>query len=450
MKSTTRRRFDQASVTVCDSMEPSWASRVGVQGLTISLWLWAWLPQMIDLLKIGRQYPGLGSVAQRSATAGTAYVAIVIAIGACAILLVAIAIAKGLPMAAGMTLTLLAPWVLLNGTYVINGGRNNEVLLFPLAILAYALHCRSIVSAYGSIRFLTVLTAASSLVLGLVSPHLFLSDPLRQAANEKAVIGDLLLNGLFPTANQLGISLAIGLPVVLLAAGSKTRWPAVAVIATAIVWASSRTAIVTAVVTCLIYFATARANWKVARDVMGVATIGAGALVLAAPFVLSDPTKLSGRVAIWRTGLEFVQEGNLLRGGGAMVFRDVSPVTMAIGSVTGTGHNMFVTIVTVGGIPALLACIGLWATYLVRSFGRFPLDRIPLASILVVTTLAIDEDPLRAFVVAPSAFLLAPLLAMPLMLGVAAQAPAINSPRRPVVGDHTLNGGRVGSAANRG
>lgn len=391
-------------------------SMLGVQALVVLLWCWSWIPQMIDLINLGRQSPALGVDPGRSAGAEMAYTAIIRAIIAVSLFLIISALTSRQPIRLRSITLLLAPWVTLNGSYVIQGGTNKETLLFPFVVLAFALNARNLRKVYALLRSLLYITALSSLVLGIMTPSLYLSDPSKEVGNEKAIVGSLLLNGLFPTSNQLGVTLGIGIPLIVMTSKRKTKWIGVSILLLAMAWASSRTSLAATAVVLLVMAFGARGGERTVRSVIRPAVVGLCLLAVVTPFVFRDPKDFNGRVAIWRTSLDFVTGGHLLDGGGAMIFREVSPVTTSIGAITSTGHNIFVTVLTVGGLIALAAVAALWTTYLATSIHNFSIDRYPVIFLLSVSAVAILEDPVRAFVIAPSAFLLVPIFVMPLVM----------------------------------
>lgn len=389
--------------------------KVGVSALVITLWAWAWAPQLLDLLYIGPQNLEFGEIARRSAPAATAYKLIVGCMGALSLSLIlnGLATARRTPVAP--VFLVLAPWAALSGIYVLDGGRNNEILLYPIVAIAFALNWSHLDTVYRTLRGLIVITAATSLILGALQPSLFLSSPDQTEINEKALIGHLLLNGLFPTSNQLGIALFFGIPLLVVTGRGKIRWAGVGLVMLAMVWASSRTSLIAGLVVATVLIL-AVLNKRQALAISRFATVVAACLVVSNPFIFTDPGTFTGRARIWQAGLHFTFEGttSLLFGNGAMVFRQPSPVTYAIGALSGTGHNVFVTVITVGGLLAVATVVLLWCAYLACAVQIFEADRFPLMFLLALTFLSTTEDSLRAFIISPQAFITIPLLVMPL------------------------------------
>ncbi|AHC27853.1 hypothetical protein TS71_04465 [Mycolicibacterium neoaurum] len=364
-----------------------------------------------------------GQSAVRSAPAATVYKVIVGCIGALSVALILSGLASARRNYLGPILVLLAPWAALSGAYVVQGGRNNELLLYPVVAIAFALNWNSSRVVYRTLRVLIIVTALSSLVLGASQSGLFLSDPTRMVANEKALFGGLLLNGLFPTSNQLGLALALGIPILMVTIKSRYwRWTSVAFVLAALVWTSARTSILISVVVIAVLVMSG-SRMRQALTIGRLATVLAGFLVVVVPFVFTDPTAFTNRAWIWQCALRFAFDDvtTMLFGGGAMIFREASPVTYAVGAIAGTGHNVFVTIVTIGGMAALVAVAILWIFYLRAASKLFEVDRLPLIFLLTVTGLSVIEDPLRAFTIGPQAFIFIPLLAMPLAAAYEAQ-----------------------------
>lgn len=366
---------------------------------------------MLDTLAFGRRTIALGQVVEQSVGAGFAFRGIAIGLILCAILGGWRAFLKNGRVRLGDSLVLLLPWVSLNGAYWVGGGRYLEIVMAPVAILTLlALRpCSSAV--YQILRLLVVFTAVGSLVLGLAWPDLFLSDPGEVLFNEKAFIGTQVLNGLYSHSNQLGINLAIGIPLLMTTGVGRFRWVSVAATLLALAWSSSRTAILAA---CLVLVLILTLRFckalGVRRMLWSTATCVAGAVVVAMPLVAQNPEAFSGRVAIWKTSLEVVGDGNLLAGAGALVFREASDVTLALGAAPNTGHNVFITVLTIGGVVALIFSCALWVALFARARRAFTLDEYPSQFVFLITFLSIVEDPLRAFVIGPAFFIVVPMV----------------------------------------
>lgn len=405
------------------ALRPTPTVQAAVCALVVALWAWAWVPQILDLLYIGRQNVVFGQNAVRSASAASVYKVIVGCIGALSVALILSGLASARRNYLGPVLVLLAPWAALSGAYVVQGGRNNELLLYPLVAVAFALNWNSTEIVYRSLRVLIVITALSSLALGAMQPGLFLSDPSQFSSNEKALFGGLLLNGLFPTSNQLGLALALGIPILIVTGRDRSRWTAVGLVLFTLVWTSSRTAIIVSVMLIAVTILLGP-RMRQALMIARVVAVSFAALVVAVPFIFTDPTSFTNRARIWQTALSFTLDDTvrLSFGSGAMVFREVSPVTYTIGTTAGTGHNVFVTVVTIGGLLAVIAVALLWVTYFRSASQVFVSDRLPLIFLLALTGLSMIEDPLRAFVIGPQSFIFVPLLAMPLGYSAAVKA----------------------------
>lgn len=400
-----------------ETAPPGKAVKVGVAALVITVWALAWAPQLLDLLYIGRQNVGFGEIARRSEPAATAYRLIIGCIGALSVALIlnGLAAASARRNHVAPTLLLITPWAALYGTYIFDGGRNNEILLYPIVAIAFAFNWVCLETAYRTLRGLIVITAATSMVLGALQPSLFLSDPSRIGVNDKALVGDLLLNGLFPTSNQLGLALAFGIPLLIVTGRGKIRWASAGLVMFTMLWAASRTSIIVSLVVIAVLML-AQLGVRQGLSISRSAAVVAACLVFAVPFIFTDPGSFTNRARIWQAGLYFTfdQTVTLLFGSGAMVFRQPSPVTYAIGAPAGTGHNVFVTMITIGGFLAIAGLVLLWSSYLASAVKLFEADHFPLIFLLTLTSLSAIEDPLRAFIVGPQAFVIVPLLAMPL------------------------------------
>jgi hypothetical protein len=389
------------------------ACLVGIQGLIVLLWAWSWLPQLIDLLQIGRQSVEIGQVAQRSPAAGAAYSAIIALLAVLSVVLIVSAAFSAHRVSASSLGLLLAPWLSMNFVYVLQGGRSNETLIFPLVVIALAVNSEFSCAIYPLLRRLIIVTAGTSLILGLTQPQMYLSDPARAVSNDKALVGNLLLNGLMPTSNQLGILMALGIPLLAITSARRTKWIWVAVCMAALVWSASRTSLAAAIFVFAVVLIASKGGTAAAKNLIRPAAAIAGIATLTFPFLFTDPQTFSSRVNIWRTCLSYVTDGHLLTGVGTLSLREVSAITTAIGAIPSTGHNTFVTSITVGGLIAVTAVASLYLVFLHRATAIYSTDRYPLVFFLTLMALSVLEDPPRGFVISPSSFLILPLLAMP-------------------------------------
>lgn len=412
---------DRSDVELADERQPvPRALRALVVAEVVLVWCWSWLPQMVDLNEIGRQNPGLGQVAQRSALAAEVYTVVMTAILCVALAIVYWAVILRHRVYLGRLVVLLLPWVALNGIYVAEGGTKNEVLALPVVLAAFALTAGCLPTVYVVLRQLVLVTAVSSLVLGIWQPDMFLSDPTQELGNEKAIVGHLLLNGLFPTSNQLGVALALGLPLLVLGGSRITKVVGIPAVLAAMIWAASRTSLAAVGITLLVLMV-ARPGRAGSKAVFKGAAVAGGLLVVFVPFVFTNPDEFTGRGAIWQASYAHVFDGfhHLLLGNGAMTYQVPSPVTLAVGAITNTGHNAFVTTLTVGGLVAAAALVLLWMFYFGRAAAAYRSDPLPLIFLLTLTMVSVLEDPFRAFIVDPSGFIVLPLLAMPMAVVVA-------------------------------
>lgn len=386
--------------------------------LVVSMWLWAWLPQLIDRVGLGRQTVIFGAAARRSSEAQLAYVVIIAAMLIAALVIIFVEVQRGSVPGGGVATLVLAPWVGYNALYVATGGRNTEVLVFPVVVIALLLCLRTRQDIYKTLRILASVTIVSSLALGTFLPGYFLSQNDETISNEKAIFGAQLLNGLFPTSNQLGIFIALALPLLFTVRAPWLRRVLLFLAVAVLLWSAARTAIASGMVVALLWCAV-RPIVRVesfARVVAISSVIGLGIAALL-PFAVSDTSDFSRRALIWEVSLSKAFEARPFFGLGTFVFRSPSPVTEGVGAITNTGHNLFVSAFTIGGVVALLAIMGFLVAWLRSAVMLAADDLVPLMTLLAVAFLAPLEDPFRGFVVAPASFVLAPVVTYCLRAG---------------------------------
>lgn len=393
---------------------PSAGRMTALATLIILLWLWSWLPQLLDLNIIGRQMVYFKESPERSSQAEAAYRLVVSSIFIVSVLLLLPSLRESSSRRLGLSFLMLVLWSALHLRYVVDGGRNNEVLLGLLVLVAFARNAEHLAGCLHVLRWLVFLTAGVSLCLALVSPETYLTAAGDRIVNEKALMGTRLLTGLFPTSNQLGVALASGAVLCLGFQRRILRQLALATVLVALVFASSRTAL-GAGVAIVTFHVWLHFNPRINRARFWV-YVSMAALAVAAilPALTSDRTLFTNRVAIWQDVIGYWLGGHFWLGGGTMILREVSDLTLKIGAIAGTGHNVFITLIAVGGGLALLMTTAVLLLAVQGAYNQFCQTPLLLSCLAAVYLLCALEDPFRGFIVAPTSFITLPVLVMSL------------------------------------
>lgn len=405
------------------------ATRLGVKLIlasVVGLWIYGWLPSLVTLFVAGRGRGDQGLVAAatspqaESASRALTFLVIALLLGA---VLVGIAGIRRVRPEAG--LILVALWGVL---VIAHGELSSAAMVFPLFVAAWFLIEPPADLIYRALAWLGVATAAMSVGMGLVTPLAFMSSAWSNA--DKGILGTQILAGPYGHSNALGLVLALTLPFTILHfRKSSWQWAAFGVMVVALIWSASRVSLGAAIVSILVCAVGFRASLRLARFLLMAAAGIAAALMVALPLWVSDPGFLTGRGRIWIISRNF-DTGSPI-GLGVDAFRDTNGLTWTLGHITTTGHNVFVTTLLAGGAVG----IALGATWLLlaalRSRRAFPQDRVRLVFLVILLTVGIAEDPVRALLLGPQAFAIYPMLFI--LVGGARMArvsPATSTPTR--------------------
>ncbi|OJU44481.1 MAG: hypothetical protein BGN98_13940 [Microbacterium sp. 69-7] len=244
-----------------------------------------------------------------------------------------------------------------------------------VAVIIYALIGVLIASYDDPIRLirligrLTVVIAVVSIAMGILLPSVAL---MSQAGvpDAKAFIGDTLLVGPTYHPNNLGQTLALGLPTVLLLEKPRSRAISVVIVLFGLLWTGSRTGLTAGILGLLVagiwYVLTHRADF-LAR----VLLIGIYVAVVPITFLIvllnNDPAAYSGRGYIWSRSLEFAH-GSPILGFGVDVYYRISESQSNFGALAYHGHNMAVNTLLLAGGVGLAALVVLWLVMLRHSW----------------------------------------------------------------------------------
>ncbi|WP_448710903.1 O-antigen ligase family protein [Microbacterium profundi] len=236
-----------------------------------------------------------------------------------------------------------------------------------------------------------VVIAVASLVMAVATPSLAWTD---RTEDSKALFGDAVLAGFFPQMNPLGMSMAITLPFTLLFRRPWVRMTGFAAIASTLLLASSRTALIAAGIALagglLIRFVPHRNRIIVGFAIFVVIIISS----IVVPF-RSDDAAFTSRGAVWRASIELIPE-NPLWGYGPGVYGLEGEVSKIVAGAYWHGHNVPITFASVGGIVALIAL----ALFLIPSMYSALASAkrssiVPFIAIATLLALGITEAPIR-------------------------------------------------------
>ncbi|MDR6167446.1 hypothetical protein QE367_001650 [Microbacterium paludicola] len=374
----------------------------------VCVWLLGWVPNLLTLLTAGR-----GQISGLSATVEVTELAVrasnLLSYGAFGLLLIAILFSLPRVAAArpGPYVLLLVAWGVIN---LLSGADVSLTsVTLPVFVFAWMLVRPPARYIYRLLAWVGVATAAISVGFALVSPLAFMSSDW--AANaDKALFGNDILAGPYSHSNALGLSLALTLPFVALNFKRTFRLAAVVLVSGALLWSASRLSTAAAVFALCASIIAIRASEPVARRLLSVAIMGLASVIVVLPLLTTNPTFFTNRGLIWMTSLRQTVDGAWLIGGGGSSYREVNELTTAIGFVSTTGHNLFVTFFTTGGIVTVLLILMVLVTAYMNARRVFNVDRLQLLFLSILLVLCVAEDPLRALALGPQSFVIYPML----------------------------------------
>ncbi len=211
----------------------------------------------------------------------------------------------------------------------------------------------------------------------------------------KALIGSRLLAGPFAQMNNLGMSVAVGVPFCMLITHKwRRRLAIVAILATATL-ASSRTSLlaVLATVGCMFLFRVVKSD-RARRAWSTVLLLGISAVIVWLPLHTSDPHSFTNRGRIWLASREMWTD-NWQIGLSTWAYVRQGPLLDVLQHPSYHGHNLFVTVFTCGGV-VLIACMTPVAVSLIgRARSVLPYSYAPVLFTVIILTMSIAEMPLR-------------------------------------------------------
>jgi hypothetical protein len=279
----------------------------------------------------------------------------------------------------------------------------------PIFVISWMLVRPEPSQLYRFLAWLGLITAAFSIGFGLISPLAFMSTDWTANA-EKALIGDEILAGPYSHSNALGLALALTLPFVVLHFKRYARLAAVIVVGVALLWSASRLSTAAAVFALLVSLLVLRLSPRASRRLLSISIVSICVLLIMLPLLTTDPSLFTKRGMIWMTSLAHVGNGSWFIGEGGDAFREVNSLTTALGFVSTTGHNVFVTFFATGGVVTVfLMAIVLLIAYL-NGRRAYATDQYRLLFLAILLVLCIAEDPVRALALGPQSFVIYPML----------------------------------------
>jgi O-antigen ligase len=296
---------------------------------------------------------------------------------------------------------------------------SRQWLQYPLVVIAlwFAGGWRDITVL---VARLTTLSAIMSLALGMFSPFGLMVPDWR--TDNKAIIGDTILAGQYNHPNALAITLALGLPFVLMSSTWRSRLGALPVIA-AITWSSARSILVATALVVILSLAIYLIKSERGRTrILNLALTCSLLYAILVPLFTQNPAAFTNRGEIWQASLTYSREYPIL-GLGPLAYLKIDPLTNRLGFLPSHGHNLFVTTVTVGGITglALLAfALYLSWTRIRASDASYLVTKLALISTILCSAL---ESTLQFQSVYQMTFILWPLIAHHLMPATTNEVP---------------------------
>ncbi|WP_238421088.1 O-antigen ligase [Gordonia sp. 'Campus'] len=275
--------------------------------------------------------------------------------------------------------------------------------VWPLMIVTFFLAAPRVDDVCIFLARISVLTALVSIALGIFGKG---SMPYGwHKTDDKAIIGDAALAGPYSHSNILGLAMVLSIPFVLLALRGKERLAGGILVCLALVWSASRISIVAATLVVLILVTVKYARFRRPAQVLTGSWVVAAAAIVIVPLQTTQDSAFTNRGLIWKVTRFYVPDHPVL-GWGAGVFQSPdNEFAAAIGSRAVTAHNMWLTVLAVGGWVAVAAVLIALVTVAVRFRFMYSINSIPAFFFLAFLLAEIAEDPLRAWRLSPHAFI---------------------------------------------
>lgn len=395
-------------------MRERWGRHADARLLVVLAWVAVVLPRVVQSLDVDKRRATLENPLPSSAAARLAELACEGAL-LLACLVVVLSRLGRLPTVGGSGLVLLlAPWVytVLRSLYLGQLPVQPSQLLYPAVVVAlWAAQPR--LEQLAVLGWLHALTVGISLALGVLLPDKGVYQAIEGGLvdPDKALLAVGILIGPLTDGNNLGQVLVLGLPMVAFLQPRRLRWAVGALTVLALVWTSSRSALVAAAVSGAVWLVLRRGTPLGRQLLSGALLVLLAAGVALLPLVTTHPEAFTNRGTIWRTSLSAWADAPLF-GLGSDWYATSAQFDDGLGGFAFHGHNQLVHVLVTGGSVALLL-VALLTAALICSATRWAASGVVVPAVytaaLLVTCLlevsygVVDRGFLLAVVVVPLA-----------------------------------------------
>lgn len=349
----------------------------------VATWLYGVGSPLLGLIQLGRQGNGIGvaaAVTPLQSHFSTALSAVV----AFLCLRTIFIHDERQPRRSGLVLVAyLLPWIALEVVSAIYAGyaSGRQFFLYPLVAVAFWVAAPGL-RVLRVLGYLVVVTAAFSIVFGLVSRTAFVDAGA--AGIDKAIIGHgpLLLAGPFNASNTLGLALALGLPAVTALPSARLRILGLALAETAVLWSASRTSILASVMVLLLYAISRFASPRAFQGTALLAIAAGAGLTVLTPFLNTNPYEFSSRGFIWIAS-RTVWHHHLWVGAGPKYYERPNN----LGFFALYGHNLVLDSLVRGGLVAGFSIAVWYVTLAARGLRESRQVLAPLPALVAVAVI---------------------------------------------------------------
>jgi hypothetical protein len=371
-------------------VEPGQPKTAAIRWIIFLAWAYSVVPPFVGLLQLGRQQNPFGTSTTVTATQSHLSTALSIAVAFLCFRLILIHL-RDPPSAPAWRLgVFLGPWLAIEVVSAVHAGylSGRQFVLYPLIAIAFWLASPPL-RVVTTLAGLTIVTAAFSLIFAAVSSLALVN--VGQAGTDKAIIssGPKLLAGPYNHSNSLGLSLALGAASVASLGSRRLRIAGFVLIASALLWASSRTSLLAAAAMLTVYYLSRGRPSRFLRATSAVAMIVGAILVVFLPLNESNPAAFSHRGIIWITSLSRWHE-HLWFGLGPQYYERPNN----LGFYALYGHNLLVDTLARGGLIAL-ASVTIWLAMLMRASIQLAVGALfPVMLLVAIVYVSVLEVPL--------------------------------------------------------
>lgn len=395
-------------------MRARWGRHADASVIVVLAWTAVVLPRLVQSLHVDKRRATLENPLPSSTLAQLVELACEAAL-LLACLVVVLSRLGRLPVGGGRGLALLlAPWVytILRSLYLGQLPVQPSQLLYPAVVIAlWATQPR--MEQLAVLGRLHALTVAISLGLGAVLPAKGVYQSIEGGLvdPDKALLPVGILIGPLTDGNNLAQVLVLGLPLVAFLHPRSLRWAVGALTVLALVWTSSRSALVAVAVGGVVWLVLRRGTPLGRQLLSGAVLVMLAVAVAVLPLFTTRPGAFTNRGTIWRTSLSAWADAPLF-GLGADWYSASARFDDGLGGFAFHGHNQLVHSLVTGGIVGVLLLALLTAAVIAsatRWAARGVIVPTVYTAVLLVTCLlevsygAVDRGFLLAVVVVPVA-----------------------------------------------